>query len=90
LGLKEELASRLSDKYTKKPQCNAGAFVNSKVFSFMRGGEALRSKEQGDHQVERKLMAQEQHYHHRSYQQMKVKGHQIDQGLHHQLALSIH
>jgi hypothetical protein len=59
LVVKEELTSRLSDKYTKKPQLNAGAFVNSKVVSLMRGGEALRNQEQEDHQVERSLMALE-------------------------------
>ena len=47
--------------YTKKPQRYAGAFVNSKEFSSMRGGEALRNQEQGDQQVLRMLMAQEQH-----------------------------
>jgi hypothetical protein len=58
----------------------------------MRGDEALRNREQEDHQVEHMLKALEQQQYLMClwHQQMKVKGHQSDQGLHHQLALSIH
>ena len=41
----------MSCQSTKKPQLNAGALVNSKVFSFMRGGEALRKLAQEVRQV---------------------------------------